>query len=494
MKKLKFQNISQRTYLLLTVLVFAGAGSYFLASSRASGNGTLSLSPASAAVGLGSTMTVTILENSGTVPANAVEADLTYDQTKLQFVSIDTSTSPFSLVARSSGGSGNVYVSNAATTPVTGQQTVAIVTFTAIGTGSTPITFAGTSGLAQASTNTDILGTTTGGAYTIADTTAPGVPSGLAATTRTATSIAINWAAATDNVSVTGYKIYRGGTQVGTSTTTSYTDNGLTPNNNYSYTVAAYDAAGNTSAQSSILATSTTPDTTTPTVPSGLTLTTRTLTSIKLGWAAATDNVSVTGYKIYRGGTQVGTSTTTSYTDTGLAPGSGYAYTVAAYDAAGNNSAQSAASSFSTLADTTPPSVPGGLVSPSQTASTITLGWNTASDDVAVTGYKIYRGGTQVATSTTTSYTDTGLTAGTHYSYTVAAYDAAGNTSAQSVAGSFAPLVVPGDGNGDGHVNFLDLSLLASGWQSTTDLRTDFNHDGIVNFLDLSILASNWGK
>jgi chitodextrinase len=53
-----------------------------------------------------------------------------------------------------------------------------------------------------------------------------------------------------------------------------------------------------------------------------------------------------------------------------------------------------------------------------------------------VSGYKIYRNGTQITTTNTTSYSDTGLTAGTSYSYTVAAYDQAGNTSAQSTAAS----------------------------------------------------------
>ena len=56
------------------------------------------------------------------------------------------------------------------------------------------------------------------------------------------------------------------------------------------------------------------------------------------------------------------------------------------------------------------------------------LTWNAASDNVGVTGYNVFRNGTQVGTSTSTSYTDSGLTASTAYSYTVKARDAAGNT------------------------------------------------------------------
>jgi chitodextrinase len=53
-----------------------------------------------------------------------------------------------------------------------------------------------------------------------------------------------------------------------------------------------------------------------------------------------------------------------------------------------------------------------------------------------MTGYKVYRNGTQIATATTTSYSNTGLTASTAYTYTISAYDAAGNVSGQSVTAS----------------------------------------------------------
>jgi hypothetical protein len=70
---------------------------------------------------------------------------------------------------------------------------------------------------------------------------------------------------------------------------------------------------------------------------------------INLSWTASTDNVGVTGYKIFRGGTQVGASETNSFSDTGLTASTAYSYTVSAYDAAGNNSAQSSSVSATTL-------------------------------------------------------------------------------------------------------------------------------------------------
>ncbi len=86
----------------------------------------------------------------------------------------------------------------------------------------------------------------------ITDTAAPSTPTNISVVVQSDSKIAITWAASTDNVGVTGYRIYRGGTQIATVTTgTSYSDTGLAAATAYSYTVAAYDAVGNVSAQSS---------------------------------------------------------------------------------------------------------------------------------------------------------------------------------------------------------------------------------------------------
>ncbi|WP_459801305.1 cellulase family glycosylhydrolase [Herbidospora sp. RD11066] len=84
--------------------------------------------------------------------------------------------------------------------------------------------------------------------------------------------------------------------------------------------------------------------------------------------------------------------------------------------------------------DTTAPSVPGSLRSTGANASSVSLAWNASTDNVGVTGYEVLRNGTQVATATGTTHTDTGLTANTSYQYTVRARDAAGNRSAVSTA------------------------------------------------------------
>lgn len=81
------------------------------------------------------------------------------------------------------------------------------------------------------------------------DTQAPSVPTGLTST-KTSNSVTLTWNASTDNVGVTGYDIFRFGILIDSTTSTTYTNVGLSPNTPYSYTVRAKDAAGNVSAQS----------------------------------------------------------------------------------------------------------------------------------------------------------------------------------------------------------------------------------------------------
>src|SRR5213076_1211083 len=269
------------------------------------------------------------------------------------------------------------------------------------------------------------------------DTTPPSVPTGLTASAVSSSQINLSWAASSDNVGVSGYRVYRNGAQIATTGATSFANTGLSPSTTYSYTVAAYDAAGNHSAQSSPASATTPapPDTTPPSVPTGLTASAVSSSQINLSWTASSDNVGVSGYRVYRNGTQIATTGATSFANTGLSPSTTYSYTVAAYDAAGNLSAQSSSASATTPAppDTTPPSVPTGLTASAVSSSQINLSWTASSDNVGVSGYRVYRGGTQIATTSATSYANTtGLSPSTTYSYTVAAFDAAGNLSAQS--------------------------------------------------------------
>ena len=175
-----------------------------------------------------------------------------------------------------------------------------------------------------------------------------------------------------------------------------------------------------------------------PSAPTNLSASGR-VGAVSLTWTAATDNVGVTKYNVHRSTTagftpsaanKVGQSTDASFTDSGVPTGT-YSYRVTAEDAAGNVGPPSGEATATALADTTPPSKPAGLTA-TATARSASLSWTAAADDVGVSGYRVFRDGTQVGTTASTSYTDSGLTPATTYSYTVEAYDAAGNRSAAS--------------------------------------------------------------
>ncbi|WP_161791118.1 fibronectin type III domain-containing protein, partial [Amycolatopsis sp. MJM2582] len=124
----------------------------------------------------------------------------------------------------------------------------------------------------------------------------------------------------------------------------------------YSFTVVAKDAAGNTSTPSAAVTvrTQAAPDTVAPGVPGNPRSTGTTQTSVSLAWDAATDNVGVTGYDVLKGTEVVKSVTGTSATVDGLTADTEYTFTVVAKDAAGNKSAVSAPVTAKTKPNTSP--------------------------------------------------------------------------------------------------------------------------------------------
>jgi len=187
-------------------------------------------------------------------------------------------------------------------------------------------------------------------------------------------------------------------------------------------------------------------DTTPPTAPTGLTATFNSITNaIDLSWTAATDNVAVTGYRIYRDGGTAPIITVNGTTFSDAAPLGTHSYAVTAIDAAGNESGLSNTASATVVgsSDVTPPTAPTALTATANLAtSTIALSWTASTDDVAVTGYRVFRdnGTTAIATVSGTTFNDTNQL-GTHV-YAVAAIDAAGNQSALSNSAT-ATITVP---------------------------------------------------
>jgi len=189
-------------------------------------------------------------------------------------------------------------------------------------------------------------------------------------------------------------------------------------------------------------------DSTPPTAPTGVSATATSPTQINLSWAAATDNVAVTGYRVERcqgagcsSWAEIAQPTGTTYSDSGRIASTTYSYRVRAVDAAGNLGPYSATASATTPAETDsqPPTAPTGLSATATSSTQINLSWSAATDNVAVAGYRVERcqgslcsNFAEVAQPSGTSYSDIGRTASTSYSYRVRAVDAAGNLSPYS--------------------------------------------------------------
>ncbi|WP_410772140.1 fibronectin type III domain-containing protein [Fontibacillus sp. BL9] len=172
-----------------------------------------------------------------------------------------------------------------------------------------------------------------------------------------------------------------------------------------------------------------------PTAPANLTGTSPTYSTAALTWTASSDNVGVTGYNVYQDGVLVNISTTTNYTVTGLKADTTHTFTVKAVDAAGNLSEASNAATVKTMAsnDQTAPSAPSGLtVVPAVT--TASLSWTASTDNIGIAGYNVYKNEVFMGTSIGTSFMASGLAANTAYTFTVKAFDDAGNISAASNA------------------------------------------------------------
>jgi hypothetical protein len=208
-----------------------------------------------------------------------------------------------------------------------------------------------------------------------ADSSAPSTPGALTATQTSSTKETLNWTAASDNLGVYAYDVYRDGTFVATvaSTVLTYADSGLVAGSIHNWRVDTRDLAGNVAGAS--VSNGSVPDTTPPTAPGAPTATSLTSSSVSLSWTVATDNVAVTGYDIAQGGTVIGTVSggTTTYTDASVSPSTTYSYAIVARDAAAN-STTGASTSVTTPAATVTPVFSDGFESAGLSSS-----WTTQS-------------------------------------------------------------------------------------------------------------------
>lgn len=324
----------------------------------------------------------------------------------------------------------------------------------------------------------------------VADTTAPTAPTALAASGTTSSSTNLSWTAATDNLGVTGYDVYQGATLLGSTASTNYNVTGLTASTAYSFSVKAKDAAGNISSSSNVVNVTTSAITISYCASQGGSVTDELIGRVQIGTInnASTGGTGYTDFTSISTNLTKGASTTITITPTwtGSTYPEGYAvfidynqngvftdagetvwtkaaatttpatgsFTVSASALTGPtrmrvsmkyNGIPTACEAFSYgqvedytvnlvagSADTTAPTAPTSLTASGTTATSTNLSWTAATDNVGVTGYDVYQGATLKATVTTTSYTVTGLTAATAYTFSVRAKDAVGNISVSS--------------------------------------------------------------
>lgn len=217
-----------------------------------------------------------------------------------------------------------------------------------------------------------------------------------------------------------------------------------------------------------------TSDVTPPSTPGNLLATAAAPNRVDLTWTASSDNVGVVGYQVYRNNVQIATSTSASYLDTGVQAQTAYTYKVIAYDGGGNFSTASNNASVTTPADTSPPSAPTNLVASATSLAQINLIWTASTDNVGVTEYRLFRNGTQIATSSVASYVDTTVQPQTTYTYYVIAVDGAGLTSSASntatLTTSAAPTVLTILPAAD---TYVQMDLPTSNFGSNPDLGVD---------------------
>lgn len=319
----------------------------------------------------------------------------------------------------------------------------------------------------------------------IIDVEAPTVPLNVVAFNETASSVSLSWSASTDNVGVTGYAIYQDNVFILTVVGTSANITGLSAETTYSFAVTALDEANNESAQSNSVTATTLAvpvycaSETFANIPANeSSYATRTWTGDNgLQWTATdarTDQTLNSRAITIRNGTlttpEVGNgianlTVTTQLVFTGSAsnfnllvndvfidviPYSATAQTttISGINVAGNvtiklvqNSGSNRVSiddlswtCFGGATDTEAPSDITDLSASNIQSTSTNLIWTAATDNVGVTGYTVYQNGVSLGTTVTNAFTVNGLTPNTTYSFTVDAFDAAGNTSSQSNA------------------------------------------------------------
>ena len=353
------------------------------------------------------------------------------------------------------------------------------------------------------------------------DTSAPTVPSNITALSISANQINLNWAASTDDNGVVGYKIFRNGVQVANiANIITYSDLGLVPGTLYSYNIYAYDLAGNNSSKSNTAVAATYSSIG---IDSGLKAEyfdntdftnlklSRVDPNINFSWGTVAPNTSMNvdtysvrwtgqlipmyteeytfstlsddGVALWVNGTRIinnwnAHSVTENTGKIKLTAGQKVDIKLEYYQYNGDSTIKLSWTSINQikqiipqnqllryLKDNTAPTVPTNISVLSASDNQLNISWTASTDANGVAGYKVFRDGTQITSVTNaTSFSDVGLAAGTVSSYSVSAYDSAGNNSSQShaiVAATFSSININSGLTGEyyDNIDFTNLKL-----------------------------------
>lgn len=283
---------------------------------------------------------------------------------------------------------------------------------------------------------------------------------GLAASNISSATLTLTW---TTSSGATSYDVYQGSTLLGNITSTTYNVSGLSASTSYTFKVIAKNASGSapgTGLGATTTATTSAPPQTAPADITGLAANSITTTSLTLNW---TSSPTATSYDVYNGAALLGNTTGVTYNVTGLTSNTPYTFQVIAKNSAGSAPGTGSGASVSATTLVSAPADVTGLSSSGVTQTTLTLTWT---GSTGATSYDVYNGATLLTNVTNTSYSVSGLTAGTLYTFKVIAKNAGGSA--------------PGTGNGSS----VNVTTVVAAPADVTNLS--------VSNLSSTTLTLNW--
>jgi titin len=338
---------------------------------------------------------------------------------------------------------------------------------------------------------------------TMTPVVAPSAPASVVFSNISSSSLSVSWSDVASNE--TGYRVYRSTDGINYSkvadlnaNSSSFADSGLSSGTTYYYKIAAWNSAGETTASSSQKTAMTA-----PAAPASITISNVSTMGLTITWNDVASNES--GYRVYRSTdgssyTKVAelAANSSSFSDSGLSAETTYFYKIAAWNSAGEAITSSVAQSTQKAAPVAP-IVPGSLAISSATISSLQISWSDSSSNES--GFRVYRstnGGafTLLAdlSAGVTSFSDTGLSASTTYTYKVAAWNEAGETATNAASGTTqTPVIAP---NAPASVTFSNIynSGLTINWSDQSSNESGYrvyrSTDG-TNFSKVADLNAN---